>query len=160
MAARTINDWLTEYGASHKNATNKKLHFVCVPLIFFSVVGLLWSIPMPEAVADIPFANLATLSLLFIIGYYARLSRNIMLGMVAFSAFCLAVLYALDGAGVNILYTSIAIFVLAWIGQFIGHEIEGKKPSFFKDLQFLMIGPAWIMGYLYRRLGIGYEPAR
>lgn len=154
MATRTISDWFAEYGASHQNPTNKKIHFICVPVIFFTVVGLLWSIPVPAAVADIPLANWATLSLLFIIGYYARLSTSIMLGMVVFSAICLGLLWFMEQAGVNILWTSVAIFVAAWIGQFIGHEIEGKKPSFFKDLQFLMIGPAWIMGFLFRKMGI------
>jgi uncharacterized membrane protein YGL010W len=42
-------------------------------------------------------------------------------------------------------YTSLLIFVVAWVGQFYGHHIEGKKPSFLKDLQFLLIGPAWVL---------------
>ena len=50
----------------------------------------------------------------------------------------------------------IAVFVGAWIGQFIGHKIEGKKPSFFKDVQFLLIGPAWLMAFIYRRAGWEY----
>ena len=49
-----------------------------------------------------------------------------------------------------------AIFVLAWIGQFIGHKIEGEKPSFFEDLQFLLIGPDWLLGAIYQKLGIRY----
>jgi uncharacterized membrane protein YGL010W len=52
--------------------------------------------------------------------------------------------------------TSLAIFVVAWIGQFIGHHIEGKRPSFFKDVQFLMIGPLWLMAAAYRRAGLRY----
>ena len=52
--------------------------------------------------------------------------------------------------------SSLAIFVIAWVGQFIGHKIEGKKPSFFEDLQFLMIGPLWLLGHLYRKFGIRY----
>jgi uncharacterized membrane protein YGL010W len=47
-------------------------------------------------------------------------------------------------------------FVLAWIGQFIGHKIEGKKPSFFKDVAFLLIGPAWLMSFIYKKLGQRY----
>jgi uncharacterized membrane protein YGL010W len=47
-------------------------------------------------------------------------------------------------------------FVVAWIGQFIGHAIEGKRPSFFKDVQFLMIGPLWLLADVYRRLGIRF----
>lgn len=154
MASRTLSDWFAAYGASHQNPTNKKIHFICVPVIFFTVIGLLWSIPVPAAVSAIPFANWATLSLLFVIGYYARLSLNVMLGMIVFSVFCLALLAAMESVGIPILWTSLGIFVLAWIGQFIGHEIEGKKPSFFQDIQFLMIGPAWIIGFIYRRLGI------
>ena len=46
--------------------------------------------------------------------------------------------------------------MLAWIGQFIGHKIEGEKPSFFEDLQFLLIGPAWLLGAIYQKLGIRY----
>jgi uncharacterized membrane protein YGL010W len=52
--------------------------------------------------------------------------------------------------------TSIIIFALAWVGQFYGHAVEGKKPSFLKDVQFLMIGPAWVLAFLYRKLGIKY----
>jgi uncharacterized membrane protein YGL010W len=48
------------------------------------------------------------------------------------------------------------LFVLAWIGQFVGHAIEGKRPSFIKDLQFLLIGPMWLLADVYRRLGVRY----
>ena len=51
---------------------------------------------------------------------------------------------------------SLIIFIIAWIGQFIGHKIEGKKPSFFQDIQFLLIGPAWLIGFIYRRFNIRY----
>ena len=54
------------------------------------------------------------------------------------------------------LKTSLIIFVIAWIGQFIGHKIEGKKPSFFEDIQFLLIGPAWLLSFIYNKLGIKY----
>jgi uncharacterized membrane protein YGL010W len=47
----------------------------------------------------------------------------------------------------------LTLFVVAWIGQFIGHKIEGKKPSFFKDVQFLLIGPAWLLSKVYRKAG-------
>jgi uncharacterized membrane protein YGL010W len=56
----------------------------------------------------------------------------------------------------TVLPISLVVFVLAWIGQFVGHRIEGKKPSFFEDLRFLLIGPLFVLGFLYRRLGISY----
>ena len=55
-----------------------------------------------------------------------------------------------------VLPLSIAIFVLAWIGQFIGHKIEGKKPSFLDDLRFLLIGPLFVLSFLYRRLKLAW----
>jgi uncharacterized membrane protein YGL010W len=48
------------------------------------------------------------------------------------------------------------IFILAWVGQFIGHKIEGMKPSFFQDLQFLLVGPMWLMHFVFKKLGLRY----
>ena len=56
----------------------------------------------------------------------------------------------------GLLILSVSIFVIAWIGQFIGHKIEGAKPSFFEDLQYLLIGPAWLLHFIYRKIGISY----
>ncbi|MEJ1960555.1 MAG: Mpo1-like protein [Gammaproteobacteria bacterium] len=74
---------------------------------------------------------------------------------IAFTALFWA-LRALDELPWPVSTTSLAIFVTAWIGQFIGHALEGKQPSFFKDVQFLLIGPLWLVAALYRRLGIHY----
>ncbi len=63
--------------------------------------------------------------------------------MLGFSVLCVMGNYYL-GQFLPLLTTSLAIFVIAWIGQFYGHKVEGKKPSFLKDLQFLLIGPAWV----------------
>lgn len=56
----------------------------------------------------------------------------------------------------TVLPVSIALFVLAWMGQFVGHQIEGKKPSFFDDVRFLLIGPLFVLSFLYRRLRVAY----
>lgn len=78
------------------------------------------------------------------------------LGILVFSALCLRGVIWLGMLSVPVWMSALTIFVLAWIGQFIGHNIEGKKPSFLKDLQFLLIGPAWLMGFIYRKLNIKY----
>lgn len=154
MASESLQQWLDAYGESHQNPSNKLIHFVCVPVIFLTVVGLLWAIPVPAVMAEVPWLNWATLSLVVVVAYYARLSVPLMIGMLIFSLACIGVIRAVEVAGLSVLWTSVVVFVLAWIGQFIGHKIEGKKPSFFEDIQFLMIGPAWIMNFLYRRLGL------
>ena len=158
---RKIDSLLLEYGESHQNKTNKLIHWFCVPAIFFSVVGLVFSIPTGFLAELLPFlgdyANWATLTLFLMLIYYISLSPALTLGMLLFSAFCLFLsnYLAINFPGM-LAYISIAVFVLAWIVQFYGHKIEGKKPSFLKDVQFLMIGPAWLMHFIYKKIGIGY----
>ena len=161
---KTIQQWLDEYGASHKNHTNKTIHWVCVPLIFFSVMGLIWSIPFPWELKLLGFQfNWAVFTTILVFGYYMALSFPLSIGMFLFDSACLFLWHVINqytllvmNNAVYVWQISITIFVLAWIGQFYGHKIEGKKPSFLKDLQFLMIGPAWLMSFIYTRLGIKY----
>jgi len=161
MTMRKIDELLLEYGQSHQNETNKAIHWICVPAIFFSIVGLIYSIPSGPLKSLIPFlgdfANWATLALIVVLFYYVSLSPPLALGMFFFSALCLAVANLIVLVSpVPLWAISIGIFVLAWIFQFYGHKIEGKKPSFFKDVQFLMIGPAWLMHFIYKKLGLSY----
>jgi len=154
---RSVADWFGEYGASHANPTNKLLHWVCVPVIVLSIMGLLWSIPVPEAFAAVsPWLNWATLAALLALIYYLALSVRLAIGIALSFVLMFAILNALDSLPFPLWATSVVLFVVAWIGQFIGHAVEGKRPSFFKDLQFLMIGPLWLLGFVYRRLGIAY----
>lgn len=148
-----IQQWLDEYSVSHKNPTNKAIHWICIPLIFFSVVGLLYSIPVGYNASGFP-VNIATVTVALVTLYYLLLSRTLWIGMLLFSALCVYVCYVITLAGVPLWLVSVITFVLAWIGQFYGHNVEGKKPSFFKDLQFLMIGPAWLMSFIYKKIGI------
>ncbi len=141
--------------------TNKAIHWICVPLIFFSIIGLFWSIPQGPLdylfLGNNPFINWATLALVLILIYYLTLSIPLFFGMALTVAFFSFAAYLLDQWTVAPLWlVSIIIFFLAWIGQFYGHKIEGKKPSFLKDVQFLLIGPAWLMSFIYRKFGIGY----
>jgi uncharacterized membrane protein YGL010W len=154
---RSVAEWLGEYGESHIDPTNKLLHWVCVPLIVLALMGIVWSIPVPQAFVDIsPWLNWATLSVLLALVYYASLSLRLAIGIAIVFAVMSAILSGLAELPAPLWATSIVIFVAAWIGQFIGHAVEGKRPSFFKDVQFLLIGPLWLLAALYRRLGIPY----
>lgn len=154
---RTVQTWLDDYGESHRNPVNKTIHWICVPLILLSAIGLLWSIPRPAFFSTVgPYANWATLVLLAAIVYYLMLSARLAAGMLVISIVLCLVAQTLQSLPWPLWATSLAIFVGAWIGQFIGHEIEGKKPSFFKDLQFLLIGPLWLLAAAYRKLQIAY----
>jgi uncharacterized membrane protein YGL010W len=154
---RSVNTWLDEYGVSHQNPTNKRLHWICVPAIVLSVFGLLWEIPVPKAVSTIsPWLNWATLFACAALVYYLLLSPALALGIALVFALLLLLVQSLSGLPWPLWLSSLAIFVVAWIGQFIGHAVEGQRPSFFKDVQFLLIGPLWLLAAAYRKLSIAY----
>lgn len=155
-----IQPLLDEYAESHQNVTNKKIHWICVPIIFWAIIAFFYGIPMGFVVGKIGnhfYTTWASVLLLFTILYYAKLSFTLSLGMIVFSFFCLVLSeFITRMVGGYLFPISISTFILAWIGQFYGHKLEGKKPSFFKDLQFLLIGPAWLMHFIYKKLGIKY----
>lgn len=154
---RTVNEWLSEYGESHRNATNKLLHWICVPIIAISLIGLLWSLPVPAAFGDIsPLLNWGTLLLAAAVLYYFAMSWSLALGMFVFACLITLAILGLERLPWPLWVVCIALFVVAWIGQFIGHHYEKRRPSFFKDVQFLMIGPLWLLSFIYRQLGIRY----
>lgn len=158
---RTIDKLLSEYGASHQNTTNKLIHWVCVPIIFWSIVALLWCVKLGVEIPSTTYhLNLALVALVAVIFYYIKLSLRLTIGMLLFAFACIAITDRLEEY-LAILHfplwgLALILFVFAWILQFVGHHIEGKKPSFLKDLQFLLIGPAWLMHFIYKKIGVKY----
>jgi uncharacterized membrane protein YGL010W len=140
---RKVDKLFERYGESHRHPTNKAIHWVCVPLISWSLIALLWVASPALAFA---FIGAATL-------FYVRLSFPIAMGMLAIAA---VMVYPLVLLGDAALPVALAVFVIAWIGQFIGHRIEGRKPSFLEDVGFLLVGPAWLLHFVYRRVGIAW----
>ena len=130
---------MTEYHKSHLNRTNQLIHYVCVPLIFWSILAALWTVKIPYAM------NLAILISAILMLYYLIKSFKVFATMLIFASVCLLLNYWLELQRLPLLTMAIVTFVAAWVGQFIGHYIEGKRPSFFKDLQFLLVGPAWVV---------------
>jgi uncharacterized membrane protein YGL010W len=156
---KNINEWLAEYGQSHQNPVNKTIHWLCVPPIVLSVLGLIASIPVPEVLHSAwPAFNWVFVAIVAGVFYYWLLSPALALGMIPVLAAMIFLLALMTRLPWPLWQTCLAIFVVAWIGQFIGHEIEGKRPSFFKDLQFLLIGPLWLLAFVYRALDWRYSP--
>lgn len=157
---RKVDQLLNEYGESHQTPFNKIIHYVCVPAIVFSIVGLLAAIPtggVLSGILPIGYAHFGSVLIVLSMLFYLRLSLPLSIGLFLFSVFVLWGNYQIAIAGLAPLWlVSTVIFVIAWVFQFIGHNHEGKKPSFLKDVQFLMVGPAWIMRFIYRKWGIKY----
>ena len=153
---RPIDRWFASYSGDHRNDTNQWIHVFAVPLILWSVIALLWCIPV---VGTWFRPGLwAALAMFFAWTFYYRASRRLGYGMLAvFVAMAWLTRWLHDTVGTTqLLYLAIVVFVLAWIAQFVGHRIEGRKPSFLTDLTYLLIGPAWVLAKLYRRLGWAY----
>src|SRR6186713_2726184 len=96
---RTIHQWLGEYGESHQNETNKTIHWICVPTIFFSIVGLLYSIKLPFSMAGIQL-NVATIVMVLVIVYYFLLSKTLWIGMLLFGFVCLILCHLVEAGNI------------------------------------------------------------
>lgn len=150
-----MQQWFDEYAISHQNKTNQIIHIICVPVIYFAVIGMFMSINTTLLQNNINvnnslIENWATIIFIFVLIFYLKLSVKVFIKMFIFTVLSIITNYYISN-NINLLYFSIIIFVIAWIGQFYGHKVEGKKPSFFKDLQFLLIGPLWVFEKMFNR---------
>jgi uncharacterized membrane protein YGL010W len=153
---RPIDRWFASYSDHHQNDANQWIHVFAVPAILSSVIALLWCIPV---IGTWFRPGLwAALAMFAAWMFYYRASRRLGYGMLAvFVVLSWPTRWLHDALGTQqLLHVAIGVFVIAWIAQFIGHRIEGRKPSFLTDLTYLLIGPAWVLAKLYRKLGWGY----
>ena len=160
---RPVDIYFDKYAESHQNPTNKLIHWICVPLIVFSLFGLIWAIPFPyiKFLGHYNgFLNWASFLVAFSCYYYYKLSAVLsylmLIVLFAFSYGIIELETLRKTGGPALWQICLAIFVLSWIGQFIGHKIEGKKPSFFDDIKFLLIGPIWLLHFILKKFSIRY----
>jgi len=153
---RDVDRWLGNYSEDHRNPTNVLIHWICVPLIVWTGIALLWVIPVPAILGRAGFW--AGMGMFAALVFFLRLSRPLCFGMLALFVILGLItegLYRTLGPS-NLMWLAIAVFVFAWIAQFVGHHIEGRRPAFFTDLAYLLIGPAWIVAKVMRRLDVAY----
>ncbi|MFI5158480.1 MAG: DUF962 domain-containing protein [Sphingobacteriales bacterium] len=162
-AARPVDTYFAQYAENHHNPTNKLIHWICVPLIVFSIMGLVWAIPFPYIKLlgrYNGYFNWASFLVAFSIYYYYKLSPVLSyLMLLILFGFSYGIIDLADWqktGGPALWQVCLAIFVLSWAGQFIGHKIEGKKPSFLDDLKFLFIGPIWLLHFILKKFSIRY----
>ena len=156
---RKIEELFSEYWESHQNGTNKTIHWICVPLIFWTILGFISYIPTPHFyIPSFGYISIASIIALMIVSvFYFRLSvvvGLIMIFLMLIMEYFISLCNLQFGTKSWIVY--LVVFIITWILQFVGHKIEGKKPSFLKDLQFLLVGPIWLLGFILRKVGIKY----
>jgi uncharacterized membrane protein YGL010W len=156
-STRRVDRLMAAYGVSHRHPLNQLIHWLAVPLIYWCVLALLAALPVPGGWRSVPSLDWGTVAALLVVLYIAALSVPLAVGMAALSAALLAAVAAYVRWGeLPIWQPALFLFVLAWLAQLIGHKIEGRKPSFLTDLQFLLIGPAWLLAKIYRLVGMKY----
>ena len=150
---RQIEALLLQYDESHRNHINVLIHAIAVPFIYLFTLGLLWSMPLPAFLAqtDLTWAHLVVLPVLY---YYFLLSGPIGAAMTFLTIVSFGVIKLMDYVGIPVWQFSLLLFIVMWGLQFIGHKIEGKKPSFIDDIRFLLVGPAWWWTHWFKRLHI------
>jgi uncharacterized membrane protein YGL010W len=150
---RKLDRLIARYEEFHQDKTNRLVHFICVPLIALSLVGLLWCIKIPTTLGDeLSFTlNAGAVFIGLASVYYLFLSLGSLLGMLYFGLAASVLCISIEASPLPLFAVSLTVFVLAWAGQFIGHGIEGKKPAFTEDIQFLLVSPAWLLDALYRK---------
>jgi uncharacterized membrane protein YGL010W len=153
---KEIDRYFEHYGESHRNRVNKTIHWLAVPAIFFSMLGLIWSIPVPPSLQFTPYFNWASVAIALVLYYYYRFSPAIAFGMLLVIFIMSYLIVQIEQSGASLWRVCIWLFVIAWAFQFIGHKIERKKPSFLEDIRYLLIGPAWLLHFIYRKLGLKY----
>jgi len=160
---RPIDLYFDQYAEHHQNPTNKLIHWICVPLIVFSIFGLVWAIPFPYLKflgSYNGYFNWASFLIAAVIFYYYKLSPTLSyLMLFILMGFSYAVIELVEwqkAGGPAMWLVCLVLFVIAWIGQFVGHKIEGKKPSFLDDVKFLLIGPIWLLHFILKKFSIRY----
>ncbi len=159
MAERkTITHWLAEYGLDHQHPVNKAIHWLCVPAICWCVLAFITAIPMPAALAaSAPWFDWTLVAIIVATGFYVRLSPALGTGLLVFMALCYVLAQFVARTSATPLWKiACIVFIAAWALQFVGHILERRRPSFVQDFVFLFIGPVWLMGALYRKLGWRY----
>lgn len=150
-----IDSWLDHYARMHDDLTNPTIYWMGVPLVVLGTVGLLWSVPVPDAFLDIsPLFNWGTAFLMAAVVYYFIISISLAIGMLPFVVGLAAVQMWLARSGLAPVATSLGLLAAGIIALWLGHLRHGVVVPVLRDLQLMMIAPAWMLSVLYRRIGI------
>lgn len=151
------DEWLTEYGDTHAAVRFAPAYWVAALTLVLGTVGMLWSLPIPAEFERIsPVLNWGSCFLMAAVVYYFIISMPLAIGLLPFVVGIAAMQIWLVQSAWSIVLVSTSLFVLSLIGLYLGHTGNGALRAVFRDIQLMMIAPAWLLANLYRRLGIPY----
>lgn len=160
---RPIDIYFDKYNEYHTNPVNRIINYICIPVITFSILGFVWSLPFIHTnflgVKD-GFLNWGSFLIAFSIYYYYRvspiLSYAMLLVVFAFAYGIVQLEYWQKAGGMVLPQVCIVLFVIANILQLIGYKLEGKKPMMFFNFKFLLLSPIWLISLILKRFNIKY----
>lgn len=149
--------WLERYGQSHQNLAYPLVFWPGLLIVVLGTVGLLWSLPIPPVFYDIsPFLNWGSVFLMATTVYYFIISLPIAIGMLPFLVAVAAFQLWIGASGWPAADISLALLAAGVAGLRVGRRNRPGIASLIADLQLMMIGPAWLLSALYRRLNIPF----
>lgn len=147
--------WLERYEQTHSDLAYPLVYWAAVPLVVLGTVGLLWLLPVPAEFIDIsPLMNWGSAFLMAATVYYFIISIPLAIGMLPFVIGVASFQLWLGHSGYSPMRVVTSLLVAGVIGLFLGHLNRGGLRAVIRDLQLMMIGPAWLLSVLYRRAGI------
>jgi len=149
------DEWLTRYGASHAEIASPLVYWTAVPLVVLGTVGLLWSLPVPDRFYAIsPLVNWGSLFLMVATIYYFIISVPLAIGMLPFVMGIASIQIWLEASPHSPIQVAAGFLVAGIFGLLLGRRGKRVLIRVLQDLQLMMIGPAWLLSVLYRRMGI------
>ncbi len=151
------NGWLKRYEETHSDLTYAAIYWAAVPMVVLGTVGLFWTLPIPDQFFEIsPLLNWGTAFLMATAVYYFIISVSLAIGMLPFIVGIAGIQMWLAQSQFSPLQVSLGLLLAGIIGLWMGHRNQNSLLPVLQDLQLMMIGPAWLLSVLYRRIGIPY----
>ena len=152
-----IDGWLKHYEDTHQDLTYPVIYWAAVPMVVVGTVGVFWNMPIPDAFFEIsPLLNWGTAFLMSAAVYYFIISVSLAIGMLPFVLGVAGIHTWLEQSDFSPLRVSIGLLAAGIIGLFMGHRNKSSLRPVLQDIQLMMIGPAWLLSVLYRRIGIPF----
>ena len=150
---KSISEQLSTYKSVHLNVKNIRTHFIGIPLIIWSIAVLMTRLTFELAIDERVFIlSLATIVSVVVLFYYLILSPVLSIWALCLFGPLIYSAHLTTSLDYQFLL-AIAVFIVGWILQFIGHAFEKAKPAFIDDLNQLFIGPLFLIAEVYFALG-------
>jgi hypothetical protein len=149
--------WLKRYEDTHQDVTYPTVYWAAVNMVVLGTVGIFWTLPIPDEFFEIsPLLNWGTAFLMASAVYYFIISVSLAIGMLPYVLGVAGVQAWLMQSDFSPIRVSIGLLLAGIIGLFMGHRNKSSLRPVLQDLQLMMIGPAWLLSVLYRRIGIPF----